>query len=451
MNKVAQSALFLLTASLAGLATAQPVASVIAPNSAFVAGAEAEAAAHLRTLVLLSVERSPAVREAQSNWRAAKQDVLQSRAGLWPRIEISANSGAARLEGGGPGLASASLGVTAIYTVADYGRQQRQIEARGLQAASLEQQVLVTCENNVFDTVTAYLQLIKQQRLIRVYERHIAELSSLVDKLTATVQVFVGRRSELTQAQARLEQARDALLGVRARETEFVLILRRQVGPAVGLALNTLPALPQDQAEVLVDGAAQHHPAIRAARAESAALRARLAEIQAGQKPSLDLQASKQTGTDAYGFGSPAQVYLTAKWLAFDGDAGKAEIKALLERAQSADDKAEQLLFTIGHEIRAAHADFEAQTRRIQVLGPLVNGTDQVRRDVFDQWRELGRRSLLDVLAAESEHLNTQLNLASSEVDQVLALARMRHEAGALATWLLPSDHPFAKGAGRAE
>jgi outer membrane protein, adhesin transport system len=451
MNKAVNGALTLAIATLAGVSTAQPVASVTAPASAVVSGAEAQASAHLRALVLVSVDRSPAVREAQSNWRAANQEVLQSRAGLWPRIELSANSGAARLESGGPGLASASLGVTATYTVMDHGRQQRQIEARGLQAASLAQQVLVAGENNAFETVTAYLQLIKQQRLIRIYERHIAELSSLVDKLTATVRVFVGRRSELTQAQARLEQARDALLGVKAREAEYALILRRQVGVAASGLPNALPALPQDQVNLLVEEAALQHPAMRAARAESAALRTRLAEIQAGQKPFLDLQASKQTGTDAYGFGSPAQVYLTAKWLAFDGDAGKAEVGALLERARSADDKADQLLFTIAHQIQAAHADFEAQTRRIQVLGQLIDGTDQVRRDMFDQWRELGRRSLLEVLTAESEHLNTQLNLASSEVDQVLALARMRHEAGTLAAWLLPANHPLAAGAERTD
>ena len=451
MNKPANGALILVMVMLAGLATAQPVASVTALSSTFVAGAETRAAAQLKTLVQVSVDRSPAVREAQSNWRAANQEILQSRAGLWPRIELSANSGAARIESGGPGVGSASLGVTATYTVMDHGRQQRQIQARGLQAAALAQQVLVAGENNVFETVTAYLQLVKQQRLIRIYERHIAELSSLVDKLTATVQVFVGRRSELTQAQARLEQARDALLGVKARETEYALVLRRQVGNAAVDVPNALPALPQDQVYLLVEEAAQQHPAIRAGRAESAALRARLAEIQAGQKPFLDLQASKQTGTDAYGFGSPAQVYLTAKWLAFDGDAGKAEAGALLERARSADDKVDQLLLTIAHQIRAAHADFEAQTRRIQVLGQLIYDTDQVRRDVFDQWRELGRRSLLDVLAAENEHLNTQLNLASSEVDQVLALARMRHEAGSLATWLLPANHPLAAGAERTD
>ena len=32
-----------------------------------------------------------------------------------------------------------------------------------------------------------------------------------------------------------------------------------------------------------------------------------------------------------------------------------------------------------------------------------------------------------------------------------LALARMRHEAGALATWLLPADHPLAAGAERTD
>jgi adhesin transport system outer membrane protein len=96
--------------------------------------------------------------------------------------------------------------------------------------------------------------------------------------------------------------------------------------------------------------------------------------------------------------------------------------------------------------VLAAKADFDTQTRRIELLRQLIRGTDQVRKDYFDQWREVGRRTLLDVLTAENEHLNTRLSLVASEVDQSLAVLRMWHEASGLRAQLLDDNGQSARG-----
>jgi len=404
--------------------------------------------AQLRLLVRDSVNRSPAIREAQANWRAAEQDTLQSRAGAWPKLDISANSGSARLESGGS-TGPANIALSATYSVFDFGRLRHQVDAREQQAGALENQLRTVVDTTIYDTATAYLQWIKQTRLNKVYDQHIVELSGLIDKLAATVQVLPGRRSELTQAQTRMAQAQDALAAVKAKQREYQLSLARLTGLSLtpGLSMADLPVLPTDTEGLLEAGAQEDHPTLRAARAEAAAARARLAEIQAGQKPQIDLQASKQTGTDVYGAPSPAQLFVTARWTAFDGGGGRTQIQALLERARSADERADQLALDIRFNISTAKADFEAQTRRIELLRQLISGTDQVRKDYFDQWRELGRRTLLDVLTAENEHLNTRLSLVASEVDQTLALLRMRHEASGLRVLFLDDGGQMTRGA----
>ena len=403
--------------------------------------------AQLRLLVRESVNRSPAIREAQANWRAAEQDALQSRAGAWPKLDISANSGSARLESGGS-TGPANLALSATYSVFDFGRLRHQVDAREQQAGALENQLRTVVDGTVYDTALAYLQWIKQTRLNKVYDQHIVELTGLIDKLAATVQVLPGRRSELTQAQTRMAQAQDALAAVKAKQREHQLSLTRLTGLTLTPALSSadLPTLPEDSEGLLESVATQDHPTLRAARAEAAAAKARLAEIQAGQKPQIDLQASKQTGTDVYGASSPAQLFVTARWTAFDGGGGRTQIQALLERARSAEERAEQLALDIRFNVLAAKADYEVQTRRIELLRQLVPGTDQVRKDYFDQWRELGRRTLLDVLTAENEHLNTRLSLVASEVDQTLALLRMRHEAAGLRVLLLDDNGQAASG-----
>lgn len=230
-----------------------------------------------------------------------------------------------------------------------------------------------------------------------------------------------------------------------------VILIRQAGAGAVPETLpETLPVFPAQGVGSLVEQASLQHAAVRAARSEAAAARAQVAETRAAQRPQLDLQLSKQTGSDGNGFASPTQLYVLARWVAFDGFGNRAGELALIERAHAADEKAGQLLLEIEFNIQTAWADYEAQTSRIGELTGLVTSTDQVRKDYYDQWRELGRRSLLDVLTAENEHLNTNLSLASSEVDRIIALARMRYEAGSLKEWLLGDAEPAAPGNGSA-
>lgn len=396
----------------------------------------------LQKLVRTALERSPGTREAEANWRASMQDVEQARAGLWPKVEVSANTASARLDHDkAPGLRG-GVGAVASYTLIDFGKTRKQVSAREHQASSLQAQVVLSRETTTYEVVNAYLQLVKYQRMIRIYEHHISELNELVGKLTEIVAVFVGRSSELTQARTRLGHAKDALNTLRARQREVQLSLMRLVGPSVR-DLTVQDGLPDFGLESPVDAlaaASRSHPAIVSARSEAEGALALAEEAAAAREPQVELQLAKQGGKDAQGRSYPVQLYMSARWAAFQGFGDKAAEQALRERAQAARERIAQLLIELEFNIHSARADHDAQTVRLTELQDLVKGTDQVRQDYYVQWRDLGRRSLLDVLTAESEHLSARLNLASSQVDQVLAAARIRYEAGALKEWLVGQD-----------
>lgn len=396
--------------------------------------------APLQALVRQALDRSPGIREAQANARAAEQDVKQSRGALLPKLEFNANSTA--LSGANSTNAvGGRLYSTVSYNVYDFGRIRSQIEARQFQSMTTQHQVRLAREDTAFMTVMAYLQLIKYQRLTTIYEQHIVNLGELSGKLAEIVAVVPGRRSELTQAQSRLGQARDALTTLQARRREFQLTLLRQTGSATAPALpEAAPSFPVTSIMQMLEAARLTHPAVSAARDEANAARAQASEAQAATLPQTDLLLTRAAGRDANGFTSPMQLYLSAKWVAFDGFGARSSVQALKEKAQAADERAQQLLDEIEFNLRSASSDYETQSARARELPKLVQGTDQVRKDTFDQWRELGRRSLLEVLTAENEHLDAQIALATSNVDQMIALARMRHEAGQLKEWLVGDE-----------
>ena len=393
----------------------------------------------LQALVERALQYSPAVLEAQANAQAAGHDLDQAQSGLWPRLELNANSPAANLDKPGSSAMGARAGANVVYNLFDFGKTRKQIAGREFQALSLQSRLLTVREATAFDTANAYLELIKQQRLEGIYAKHIDALQDLVEKLSQIVAVFKGRRSELTQAQTRLGQAQDSLLSVQAKERQIKLELMRQLGNYSRLSgvPDALPNMPLDSTEVLMETVKTQHPAIRSAVADASAARAQVEESLASQKPQVDMVLSSQSGLDANGFSTPTQLYVTAKWVAFDAQGGKNAAQALEERALAAEARVGQILQEVEYKIHSAESDYRAQSWRARELVGLLDDTDQVRRDYYDQWRELGKRSLLDVLSAESEYLSTQLNLATAQVDQVIAAVRMRHEAGGFQSWLV--------------
>jgi adhesin transport system outer membrane protein len=403
----------------------------------------------LQRLVRIAIERSPTMKEALAQARAAEQDVDEARAALYPHLSVNANTAAVKLEGQGGPVLSPRAGVTVDYNLLDFGKTRQAIASKEWLSASYQARFSLARETAAYETTSAFLQLVKYQRLIGIYESHIADLGYLVGKLADIVAVFPGRRSELTQAQARLGQARDALLTMYARKRESQLALLRQVGAgevSEGLP-DAVPLFAGDDLQRLLEIARAQHPAVLAARSEADAARASMEEAKASHLPQIDLQLSKQTGRNELGSTSPAQLYVTARWDAFQGYGNQAQERALQERAAAAEERVSQALVEIDFKIRGAQADAQSQIERQRQLEDLVQATDQVRQDYLVQWRELGRRTLLDVLTAENEHLNTRLSLGGSEVDLALAWARMRFEAGMLKTWLVGDDGSVAGAA----
>lgn len=395
----------------------------------------------LRRLSGFALLHSPQLRDAEAGWRAAQMDIEEARGGRWPRVDISGNSKSKKFGTGNPyGDGSTNrVSLAVSYTLYDGGKIGKQISAREYQEKSARAKFLQIREQTVFDTTSVYLQILKYRRLVYLHQQNIERLNLLVAKLSEIVQTLGGRRSELTQATARLLQAKDSKTATEARLREFEIQLLKLVGSEnlPRSSNDNVPSIEPVTPDAGMAAAQSSHPALLAAEADRLALSATAEAIRAeNYRPTFELQASKMSGEDILGYSDPGQTFVAFKWNVFQGFSGRAQEKAMLERANAAQEKYQQMEFEIEYKLNSAWADYTNQTERIASLKVLATNTEQVRSDYFAQWETLGRRSLLEVLTAENEHLSTMVNLATSELDQQLALARLRFESGTLASWM---------------
>ena len=396
----------------------------------------------LQQLVSIAIQRNPRLHETEANWQAAQMDTEEARGARWPHLDVSATSNSKEFGDSDPygnGVAG-RMGVTLSYTLFDGGKINKQISAKEHQEQADQEKFIQTREQTTSDTASIFLQILKTRKLRELYQQNAERLAVLVDKMDRITSAIPGRRSELTQSISRLLQAKEYRAGAEAKLREYEAQLLKLIGAGNMFKINgaQMPHIEPISIEAALTAAKKSHPLLLSAEAEQLAMNDTATAIRRSNTwPVFALQASKMSGVDMLGYADPGSVYATVTWNAFQGFSGRAQEKAALSRANAAQEKYLQYLSDIEYKLNSAWAYYQNQHDRISSLRVLAENTEQVRNDYYIQWETLGKRSLLEVLTAENEHISTMVNWVTSEFDEQLALTRLRFESGTLAAWLL--------------
>mgnify|MGYP001275282879 CR=1 FL=1 len=409
-------------------------ASGSAPGSSALQGYQ-----QLQSMVRVATERSAAVRDAQAQVRANAQDVKQAAGARWPQVSVDVNS--RYTQGAGDNQTSAARGspfysVSGSMPVYDWGRISQTVDSRSAGQRAAEARLDAALDTLAADTTVAALEVGRQRAAVVTADTYLRNVQRLVSMLTEITREDPGRIGELTQARSRVLQAqvnRDSLAG-KLREAEIALerLIGRSDMPidAIVAALDTVPPL-----QTLLE-AIPEQPGLRALEADrqsQVSLAQSLASARLPQVSAVVSRAPVAPGV-VNGYGSYAGLNVNIPL--FRGGSDIAAQRAAEERAASAAEKHEQGTVDLRTRLRVLHESATAQLGRVPEYYGLLRESDQVRRGFFEQWYQMGRRSLFELLSAESEHYSLQSAHLSTLFDGLQSNARLRGEAGALAAWL---------------
>lgn len=384
-----------------------------------------------------AIMRSPKVKGFQAQQQAASSDIDEAKGHRWPQVELGSQTRALQFgkssqdEQVGGGI---NLSITTM--VYDWGRLDNTIASRKQLAVAADEGTVAQMESTGYEVVSTLIELGKQRVISDLGQQFVNRMQDLEKMLASIVAVDHGRASELTQARARLMQARalrDAAVA-RARDAQislYKLVGEREV-PIPRSKQWNITLTPMEQ--LLSD--AQNHPTIiqATAQAESAELQAKV--VHASGLPQLNWVISKNTSQDSFGREQPWQTTLNMTWSVFSGGANRAAERAALYRADASRQETEQQRLDLEYRIRTADNDARSQLERAELYRDLSVESDLVREEFFLQWKELGKRSLLDVLIAETDHYNNQVNEISNRFDGYQSIVQEYASAGVLARWL---------------
>jgi outer membrane protein len=284
-------------------------------------------------------------------------------------------------------------------------------------------------EGDVFtEAVAAYMDVIRDRAIVELNENQIRVLTTNLEATRDRFEIGDVTRTDVAQSEARLSLARANLATAQARLASSLENYRRAVGePAEDLAPPPpLPPLPQT-AEEAVRIAIVNNPDIIAVvrQAEAAGLDVRTAR--ADRLPTVSGVVSgdyvNTVGGDTGGFpraGTQTSIGLNTRVPLYQGGLPAARIR----QAQAIE--GQLLEQTVGTEraivaqARSAFATHEAAQRAIQSNQIAVEANELALEGARAE-RSIGTRTVLEVLNAEQELLQSQVALVTARRDAYVA------------------------------
>lgn len=392
-----------------------------APAAAATAGPDAPPRERLAAMVGSALERSHAVGASMLLSEAALSDIEEARAAreLQSTMTLSIGPEGSRTDGDNRGSALRASGSLQVSrTIYDGGRTRHIVDWRTELARAARHGQLSAQEQVASTTVALALERSRFRQQALVYGQYVRKMGCLAQALEAIVATDRGRASELVQARKSLQTAELALAQSQSQTRQVEARLRRVVGTELPSAEGLSTALLEvpDLESSLIAAAesaqieqltAQSLAADRLARSVELAARPKLGWAFAGsaRQSQGGITDEKRNAAASFAVNLDIPLLNPANLHASD---------SALKRARAAVMQRDEALEARRIRITEAHEQATASFDRARRVSAVLRDSEQLRNFTLQQWQQLGRRSLFDVMNAEAEHYNLRVQYVNA-------------------------------------
>ncbi|HET6321159.1 MAG TPA: TolC family outer membrane protein [Hyphomicrobium sp.] len=390
----------------------------------------ASVAETLRDALSAAYGYNPRLDAQRAFQRASDEDVARAMSGYRPTVTARADIGIERTD---QRPSSAFDGVTtphgySVQAVQPLFRGFRTYNAVNEAEANVraQREVLRDVERNVLlQAVTAYMDVVRDQELVRLNENNVNVLSRELKAAQDRFAIGDVTRTDVAQAEARRADAVSRLDAARANLRTSRGSYQLVIGHAPsGL---TWPGVPEEflprQMHEATAVSNNENPLVVAALFREQAARYAIERIRGELLPTFQLEASyndrfdpskriaeSETGTLVGRATIP--IYEAGDVYARVRQAKQKHVGILQQIAQVRTEQTQNVV--------AAWAQLEAARGRLESDQVAVKSNKVALQGVREE-EKVGQRTLLDVLNAEQEYLNSQVNLETTRRNLVVA------------------------------
>ena len=391
----------------------------------------------LQGMVQEAVRRSNAVGAAKLLAEAAASDVEETRAANKLQASMSGTLGLASTAGDNVVSRNGGQAVFSVNVGAPLWDAGRNAELTGWRSSLSEAARLgqLSAQDQVaFQTVSLALERSRFRQQARVYAQYARKMSCLVEALEQIVKADKGRASELVQARKTLQQAELSQAQTVSQVRQVEVRLKRFIGDGMPSSEGMASVLLDVPALADMEAVAERASEIGQLDAQAKALDSYSRAVVAGQKPQVNWVL---TGSKAIGNGNPGSLLAGLSFnVPLLNPGGDHSITSAQKRAEAARLQRADALEARKSRIAEVHEQAAASFDRARQVSGVLRNSDRVRNFTLQQWQQLGRRSLFDVMSAEGEHYNLRVAYVNALHDGQQAAALLRSLGLGISAWL---------------
>ena len=409
----------------------------------------------LNEAVAAALASHPQVRAADAAVRAARLDVDQARGGYFPSLEVNLGGGRETTESpqlkalgqNSSTLSRRESGVTLSQKLFDGFGTRSEVERQRARLTFADARAADTRETVALRVVTVYLEVLKNQELVKLARDNIVSHQQTLQKVQQRVRGGVSQRVDLQQVEARLALARSTLTSREGKLRESEANYESAVGEVprdlrdVALKPSALlkdgaidPGLVAQSIKTATETALARNPNIAAAEAEVAAAEAARKGANAALMPRLNLELGANRNKNISGISGDFNnetAMVVMRWNLFRGGSDQAQERAFAERHVAARDTAIDARRQIQERVAVALQAKAASEERLAFLEQHVKSSTEALGS-YQAQLDLGRRSLLDVLNADNELFTARSNMVAGKFEDILNLYAIEAAKGLL-------------------
>lgn len=395
----------------------------------------------LRSALAAAYKFNPRLDAERARLRATDEEVPRAKSGYRPSITGSADVGYQRTEtkpstGGGPESHPKGYGVTATQPIFSGFRTLNAVNAAEATVRAGRESLRIVEQSVLLEAVTAYVDVVRDQAVVRLRENNV---NVLTREFRATQDRFsVGEvtRTDVAQAEARRAASVSALDLARANLKTSRATYERVIGhPPSNLEEPRAQdrRLPASVTDAVAVGSKESPNVVAALYLEQAA-RYTVDLIWGELLPTVQVDADYAKRYDqSSGIDELESTSVTGRVIVpfYEGGEVRARVRqakhthvSRLQEVEQARTENQALVVSTWSLLMASKAQLESDQVQVTASRTALTGVREEER--------VGQRTLLDVLNAEQELLNAEVQLATTRRNLVVASYNVLSAVGRL-------------------
>ncbi|MCP5366944.1 MAG: TolC family outer membrane protein [Hyphomicrobiales bacterium] len=406
------------------------------------------AAMTLEEELSLLLKQHPQIQADRQEVNASNEEIRKSFSGYLPSVTLNADAGPEYIDS--PVTRARNLnpddftrtrnvaGVTVTQNLFRGFGTQSAVKTARLNADIAGINLNATTQNTLFEGIGAFIDVLRQQELVRLAVRNEDTIQKQLHLEDERVQRGSGVAVDVLQAKSRLQISKERRVTFEGARIDAETRFEQVFGHSPNGETLADPLVPVDLLPATLDAAVSmalsQNPAVSNSQTTIEVARVQQKAARSDLFPSIDLvgAANYEKHKNAIvGTRRDYSVLLKATWNIFSGFSTKAGINQAAYNYHASKDRHEYVTRKIMEQTRLAWQAMVTARERVALLENAVN----IATEVFNsrkKLREAGKETVINVLDAENEIYNAQINLTSARFDHKLAVYQLLLAMGRL-------------------